>query len=192
VTDDVNDPPQHTAIATTLARRFEPVLQRTWTLHAKERVNYADFVDEVFTELLADVEQLRSTHAFPYVLLTVLERVIDKASRTNGLDPSIVDVLLVQAYIDRLAPRTRLALELEFVAGLSRDEIMQRMELTLSGVVTARKRGLQTLRVILRKEAKHLRSATRESDDDQLEADAATWLEQLADSPTTLTHAGTK
>jgi DNA-directed RNA polymerase specialized sigma24 family protein len=161
----------------TLARRFEPVIQRTWTLHAKDRLEYADFVEKVLDELFADVEHLRSARAFPFLFMTILQRVVDNASstgaglvsppqpdsgqRSTGLDPAIVDVLLVQAYIDRLAPRTRMALELEFVEGLSREEIMERMELTLSGVVTARKRGLQTLRVILQKEAKGLRSAER-------------------------------
>lgn len=152
-----------------IARRFEPLLRKTWSLHG--RGEYADFVHDVFARTFAALPSLNAAVAFPAFFRSIVLNVAADQWRRRALPesdleagsledlPSEVDDLLltgilVRSYLEHLGERERRVVEWDVIEGYSAAEIAGRLGLTPGAVRMTKSRALEKLREIFSREAR--------------------------------------
>lgn len=156
-----------------LIRRFEPLLRKAWR-HVPPIMEYGDFVNEVFVRLFGRLPQIKDRRAFPgyfrrvvqSTLVDILRRreppsePLEQQARTiaSRIDEEILAGVFLQSYLNQLSKREREVLQLEWIDGLSPDEVARRLGLTSGGASAAKSRALSKLRSVILREAKTLRA----------------------------------
>lgn len=156
-----------------LVERFEPLLRGSWRRLAFD-MEYEDFVQDVFARLFSSLSRLQDPKAFPgYFLRIVVSVVTDESRRKRSVEfqnaetqsriASLVDRVLlgkifVRSYLEHLPPRQREVIALEFLQGLSLEEIAEAVEMSPSGVRATRSPGLEKLRTIIRQDGRALQA----------------------------------
>ena len=150
-----------------IARRFEPLLRRTW--HIRGRGEYADFAHDVFARTFATLPQLRAPAAFPAFFRSIVLSVAADQWRkrrpedvevdlqtieelASDIDETLLTGLIARSYLEHLADRERSVLEWDLVIGLSTDEIARRLDITSGAVRTIKSRAIGKLRAIIGRE----------------------------------------
>lgn len=161
-----------------IIRRFEPLLRRTWRQGGFD-VEYADFVQEVFTELFAGLPALRQPRAFPgylqRVALSVAARQARKARREEAVaaeaGPALERVgadlfarAAVRSVLEHLPAREREVIEGLFLEGSSVPEVASELGLAQGSVRTSKSRAIRRLRKVLEAEAEALEKTSRADD----------------------------
>lgn len=156
-----------------LVERFEPLLRVSWRRLAFD-MEYEEFVQDVFVRLFSSLPRLKNPKAFPgYFRRIVVSVAIDESRRKQSIEfrypenpsriASLVDRVLlgrifVRSYLEHLPPRQREVIDLEFLRGLSDEEIAEAVEMSPSGVRATRSPGLKKLRTIIRQDGKALQA----------------------------------
>lgn len=153
-----------------LIRRFEPLLRRTWRRIAF-RIEYEDFVQDVFLRLFRTLARLENPKAFPgYFRRVILSVAIDHARRLRStvpetqtiaeaastVDTEIYDAILVRSYLEHLPPQEQAVIKLGYLEGLDTSEVAKRLGITPGGVRGTKARAFKRLRAILLEEAERL------------------------------------
>jgi RNA polymerase sigma factor (sigma-70 family) len=166
-----------------IIHRFEPLLRKAWRHlsqsieHLAQPMEYRDFVQDVFVRLFGGLPNLREPRAFPgyfqrCVQSTVVtairrkrapeENIDDRAMEiATRVDEEILTAVFLQSYLHLLPQRERTVLQLEWVDGLSPDEIATTLGLSRGGASAAKSRGISKLREIIAAEARWLEGAVR-------------------------------
>lgn len=151
-----------------IIRRFEPLVRRGWR-RAGVGTNFSDFLQDVLVRLFGGLARLRNPKAFPGYFRRIVASVavdqirqqartlqtgeLDPDTAVSRIDEEILAGIFVRSYLELLPARERQVLELEFVDGLTPEEIMVRTGLTRGGTSAARSRGISRLRRVLESEA---------------------------------------
>jgi RNA polymerase sigma factor (sigma-70 family) len=171
---------ERSRVGAKLVRRFEPVVRKAWRdlLYRHSRIEYDDFMQDVFLRLFTNLRQLRCPAAFPGYFRQIARSVafdalrkahgqvslaeINEEELSTRLDQTILAAVLVRSYLEQLPRGEREVLDLEYVAGLSPVEIMRKTGLSRGGISAAKTRGINRLREICRKEAEQLKGGAKE------------------------------
>ena len=159
-----------------IVHRFEPLLRKAWR-HLPQPTEYRDFVQDVFVRLFGGLPNLREPRAFPgyfqrCVQSTVVtairnkrppeESIDDRAMQiATRVDEEILTAVFLQSYLHLLPQRERTVLQLEWVDGLSPDQVATTLGLSRGGSSAAKSRGIRKLRDIITSEARWLEAAAR-------------------------------
>ncbi|HYI12075.1 MAG TPA: sigma-70 family RNA polymerase sigma factor [Thermoanaerobaculia bacterium] len=151
-----------------IARRFEPLLRKTWKTHG--RGEYADFAHDVFARTFATLARLNNPIAFPAFFRTIVHSVaadqwrkrtpdeVDVAPETleerpSDMDEMLVKGILLRSYLEHLDERQRQVLEWDLIEDLPSEEIAGRLGMTSGAVRTIKSRALERLRAIFSRDA---------------------------------------
>lgn len=156
-----------------LVERFEPLLRGSWRQLALD-IEYEDFVQDIFVRLFSSLPRLKNLEAFPgYFRGIVVSVAIDESRRKQSVefrhaeDPSriasLVDRVLlgkifVRSYLEHLPPRQREVIALEFLQGLSDEEVAEAVEMSPSGVRATKSPGLEKLRTLISRDGRALQA----------------------------------
>lgn len=152
-----------------IARRFEPLLRKTW--NAQGRGEYADFAHDVFARTFAALPRLNAAVAFPAFFRSIVLSVAADQWRRKlpqevdlegpSLEEWASDVhdllltgIMVRSYLEHLGDRERKVLEWDLIDGCSTAEIASRLRLKPGAVRMTKSRALEKLREIFAREAR--------------------------------------
>lgn len=154
--------------------RFEPLLRKAWR-HLPPPTDYQDFVQDVFVRLFGGLARLREPRAFPGYFQRCVQSTVVSALRkrrppedsiderdfhiASRVDEEILTAVFLQSYLHLLPPRERSVLQLEWVDGLSPDQVAAVLGLSRGGASAAKSRGISKLRHIIASEARSLDAA---------------------------------
>jgi RNA polymerase sigma factor (sigma-70 family) len=168
-----------------LVKLLSPDIREWW--QAREGASRTADADEgpfnrfrqaLFNQLFPEMLEVGNVVAFPQQYLEALERAaLDitvsppvvshqaQQPKTRGrISPfrtNFINRLMIEWYAPRLPPRAREALTLKFVEKLSNEEIAQRMEIAKTTVPSTVQRGIATLRIAARRDARGLKPRMR-------------------------------
>jgi RNA polymerase sigma factor (sigma-70 family) len=151
--------------------RFEPLLRRHWPRN-NFKIEYSDFVQDVFLKLFRGLPRLEDPKAFPGYFLKVVQSVAtdllrrDTARPTVGaenfdhlvthIDQEMVTGIFLRSYLEHLESRQRTVLSLEFFEELSNKEIAKSLGTSPGVVRVIKSRALKRLRTLLLEDADSL------------------------------------
>jgi len=162
------------AICHEIVRRFEPLFRRSW-LRAKPTEDYRDFLHDVLVRLFEALPSMRNPKAFPgflrRIVLSVVadslrkrmrskEEQVDSAeleAAVGAVDHDVTTPIFIRACMERLPPRERQVVELDFFLGLTFGQIAQRLGITPGAVRMTRFRAINRLGGFLRNDARVLK-----------------------------------
>jgi RNA polymerase sigma-70 factor (ECF subfamily) len=169
-----DSPEESSAVFSEIIRRFEPLLRRAWWRRGGLHVSYTyqDFIQEIFLRLFAGLPRLENVKAFPgYFHKVALSVAADYYRRqfatatvdikefekvVTGLDHDILTGIFIRTYLERLSPREKEVINLEFYEGLSAREIAKQLGLKPGAVRMTKARALKRLRDLLAEDSKTL------------------------------------
>lgn len=152
-----------------IARRFEPLLRKTWNRSGRDE--YADFAHEVFARTFAALPRLKTPATFPAFFRSIVLSVaadqwrkplpqevdVDRTTleqTASSIDEVLVTAIVVRSYLEHLGDRERKVLEWEVIDGLSTDEMARRLGITSGAVRMTKSRALEKIREIIAREAR--------------------------------------
>jgi hypothetical protein len=166
-----------------LVKLLNPDIREWWQAREEasrtaDEGSFNHFRQAFFNELFSEILDVGKVVAFPHQYLEALERVaLDitdspplvshqaQQPKTRGrISPfrtNFINRLMIQWYATRLPRRALEALTLKFVEKLSNEEIAQRMKIAKATVPSTVQRGIATLRVAAKRDAKGLKPRMR-------------------------------
>ena len=152
-----------------LIRRFEPLLRRIWFRLGGSADDYPDFRQDALLKLCRTLPQLKEPAAFAgFFRRLAINEAYDSLRRSSTRSahfvpmdetaehvvdetmPDIDSAILIRSHLELLSPREQEVLQLEFVDGLTPQEIGKRWNVSTGAVRMTKSRAIARLRELLR------------------------------------------
>ena len=144
-----------------IARRFKPLVIKYWQKTGRT-IEYAEFLQEVFSRLFGSIGALRDARAFPGFLRRIVVgaaadywRLRKQEGEAYGLDidelheafdADLVTALAIRTVLERLPEHERVVMELSFLEDRGSADVGRRLGISAGAVRVTKSRAIKHLR----------------------------------------------